>query len=535
MPDKPERTGTPLLINNLLQAGCYPHPVTEIELIETHISWVLLTGEYAYKIKKPLNLGFLDFSTLARRRQCCDEELRLNRRFAPDVYLEVVGITGDATAPHVSGDGAAIEYAVKMRQFPQEALASALLATGELAPQELEAFAAELATIHRAAAASDARSAYGTPSAILDAALQNFEQLESLLSARDDVAAMTALRAWTSAEHGVRKALMDQRRIEGAVREGHGDLHLGNIVRIDGRLVPFDCIEFNPSLRWNDIVSETAFLVMDLHDRGQPGLGWLFLNAWLDASGDYEGVALLPFYLAYRAMVRAKVHALRAHQPGLAADESVRLINECRRYLALAQQFSRPRAPALIITHGLSGSGKSRVAAELMRQPGAIRVRSDVERKRMHGLPSSADTASAVAGGLYGDDATRRVYERLAAVACDLVSAGQIAIIDAAFLHRSQRDLLRGVARDRKAPFLIMSVTAPKTILRERIRRRRAAGSDPSEADVAVLEHQLATMEPLAADERASTVELPSDQLTPAACRERVMATLNVIRREVMS
>lgn len=522
------------LIASLLRPGCYPHPVQQIRLIETHISWVLLTGDYAYKIKKPLNLGFLDFSTLARRRQCCDEELRLNRRFSPDVYLEVVGITGAAASPQVSGNGTAIEYAVKMRQFPQQALASARLAAGTLAAAELATFAAELATIQRTAATSDARSAYGTPSAILDAALQNFDQLEPLLSARDDVAAMTALRAWTGAEHDARQALMDRRRIDGAVRDGHGDLHLGNIVRIDGRLVPFDCIEFNPSLRWNDVVSETAFLVMDLHDRGQPGLGWLFLNAWLEASGDYEGVALLPFYLVYRAMVRAKVHALRAHQPGLAADEPARLIDECRRYLALAQQFSRPRAPALIITHGLSGSGKSRVAAELMRQPGAIRVRSDVERKRMRGLPSSADTASAVAGGLYDEAATRRVYEHLAAIARDMVSAGQVVIIDAAFLRRSQRDLLRAVARDSQASFLIMSVTAPKEILRDRIRHRRAAGGDPSEADVAVLEHQLATMEPLAAEERASTVELPSDQLTPAECRERVMAALNLMRRKVI-
>lgn len=522
----------PSLIANLLRTGAYTHAVTQIRLIETHISWVLLTGDFAYKIKKPLNLGFLDFSTLALRRHCCDEELRLNRRFAPQIYLEVAQITGDIAAPRMSGNGTAIEYAVKMRQFPQETLASALLAAGELTSAELESFAGQLAAMQQAAAASNAGSAYGTPAAILDAAIQNFDQLSPMLSTPDDVTALATLRAWTIGEHDAHKTLMQQRRVSGAVREGHGDLHLGNLVRIDGRLVPFDCIEFNPALRWNDAISEAAFLVMDLHDRGRPDLGGLFLNAWLTASGDYESVALLPFYLAYRAMVRAKVHALRAHQSGVPADEATRLLKECRRYLTLARQFSRPRPPVLIIAHGLSGSGKSSVAAEVMQQLGAIRLRSDVERKRMHGLTASADTGSAVAGGLYGADATQRLYHHLAGLACRILNAGQTVIVDAAFLQRRQRELLREVAGTCAVPFLIMSVTAPKEILCDRIRHRNAAGGDPSEADIAVLDHQLATMEPLAADERASTIELPSDQLTPAACRERVMGALNVMRRE---
>ncbi|MDH5343683.1 MAG: AAA family ATPase [Betaproteobacteria bacterium] len=526
MPETHEKAGTSILIEKLQQAGCFPHPVTQIQLIETHISWVLLTGDYAYKIKKPLNLGFLDFSTLALRQRCCDEELRLNRRFAPQIYLEVVPITGDTESPQVSGDGSAIEYTVKMRQFPQEALASALLASGNLASSELESFAGELATIHRAAAATDAGSTFGTPSAILDAAIQNFDQLSPLLSGPDDATAMAALRAWTVAEHDARKSLMEQRRVGGAVREGHGDLHLGNIVRIDKQLVPFDCIEFNPALRWNDVLSETAFLVMDLHDRGRPDLGWLFLNAWLDASGDHESIALLPFYLVYRAMVRAKVHALRARQSGVAADESARLMNECRRYLDLAQQFSRPPPPALIITHGLSGSGKSQVAAEVMQQLGAIRIRSDIERKRMHGLPSSADTDSGVAAGIYSAGATRQLYHQLADLARKILDAGQTVIVDATFLQRRQRDLLRKVASACAVPFLIVSVTASKEILCDRIRQRRVAGGDPSEADVAVLENQLATQELLTADELKSTVELPSAQLTPAACCERVIGAL---------
>lgn len=519
------------MIKSLQQAGCYPHPVTDIELIETHISWVLLTGEYAYKIKKPLNLGFLDFSTLALRQHCCDEELRLNRRFAPDIYLEVVRITGDANSPHVSGDGAAIEYAVKMRQFPQEALASSLLAAGSLTPRHVEFFAAELATIHRAAAATNAVSTFGTPPSMLDAAIQNFDQLSPLLTGADDVAAMARLRAWTMREHDARKSLMDERRVKGAVREGHGDLHLGNIVLIEGRLVPFDCIEFNPSLRWNDVLSEAAFLVMDLHDRGSPRLAWLFLNAYLEHAGDYDGVGVLRFYLVYRALVRAKIHALRAAQPGLTTARRRSLQHAARNYLTLAETFTGRQPAALIITHGLSGSGKSRIAGELMQQPGAIRIRSDVERKRLHGLAPRDRETGAVGASIYGDDATQSLYQHLASCAQGIIAAGYTVIVDAAFLKRWQRELLARVAAEAGVPFLIMAVAAPEDVLRQRILQRQSADDDPSDAGIAVLEHQLKTREPLSAGEHGMSMELSSDGPDPAACSLRVIDALKSRRQ----
>lgn len=517
----------PALIDNLRLPRCYPHPVAEIRLLETHISWVLLTGTYAYKIKKPVNLGFLDFSTLDLRRSYCEEELRLNRRLAPQIYVDVVSITGSLASPCIAGDGPTIEYAVRMRQFPQDTLASTLLTGGRLLPQHLEALAATLAAFHQAAPATDARSGFGTPQSILEVALQNIDQLSPLLTMPEDTSTLATLRLWTVREHSARLTQMEQRRISGAVRECHGDLHLGNIVLIGNSLVPFDCIEFNPALRWNDVLSEAAFLVMDLHDRGHPRLGWLFLNAYLEHTGDYAGLALLPFYLVYRAMVRAKVHALRASQPGLDDKKRASLLQASKTYLALATAFAHRPSPVLMITHGLSGSGKSRIAGELMQQFGAVRIRSDVERKRMRGLPSSADTGSAVAAGIYSAEATQRLYHHLAELARNILEAGQTVIVDAAFLQRPQRDLLRKIASTCAAPFLIVSVTASKEILCDRIRQRCLAGGDPSEADVAVLEHQLATQEPLAADELKSIVELPSDQLTPAACCERAIGALN--------
>jgi len=530
MPDPISTINHTALIDNLRQARCYPHPVTEMRLLETHISWVLLTGDYAYKIKKPVNLGFLDFSTLERRRYCCEEELRLNRRFAPQIYLDVVRITGKATHPEINGDGPVIEYAVLMQQFSQDALASALLAAGRLAPQQLQDFAVALAAFHQSAPATDAGSAWGNTETILASALQSFDQLSALLSGDADTAALAALRNWTLHEHGMLQDAMEKRRITGQVREGHGDLHLGNIVLMDARLVPFDCIEFNPALRWNDVISEVAFLVMDLHDRRSPRLARLFLNTYLEHTQDYAGLALLPFYLVYRALVRAKVHGLRATQPGLDAGRRASLLQASRTYLALAGQFAHRPHPALIITHGLSGSGKSRIAGELMLQCDAIRIRSDVERKHQHGLAPQDRRAGTVGGGIYNDQATAALYHHLAGLAHTIITAGYTAIIDATFLQRWQRELLRDVARAAGIPLLIMAVKASEVAIRARIRQREAAGNDPSDAGMTVLEHQLKTIEALSAAELATTVELSNDGLNPDACCQQVIRALTALQ-----
>jgi len=517
------------LIDGLLQARCYPHPVTGIQRLETHISWILLTGEYAYKIKKPVNLGFLDFSTLEQRRQCCEEELRLNRRLAPQLYLDIIPITGSSASPRVGGTGPVIEYAVKMRQFPQASLASALLTAGQLTPQHLEQLAATLAAFHSSAAASGPYSPYGAPQAMLDVALQNFDPLSPLLTVPGESAALAALRRWTQHEYGARKTLMEQRRIAGAVREGHGDLHLGNIVLIEDRLVPFDCIEFNPELRWNDVIGEAAFPVMDLHDRGHPRLAWLFLNAYLECSGDYSGIALLPFFLVYRAMVRAKIHGLRAAQPGIDDNTRTALLDAGRTYLKLAETFTRRPVPVLMITHGLSGSGKSRIAGELMQQHGAIRIRSDIERKRQHGLAPQDRSSGQVGCGIYDDRATEHLYQHLAGLARQIVASDHSVIIDAAFLRRWQRRLLRNTARDAGVPFLIVSVTASAAVLRERIAQRVIMDTDPSDAGTGVLEHQLATQETLDSEEREVAAELSNESISPDACCRQALDTLSAL------
>lgn len=516
------------LIDDLRHAECFPHPVSRIEFLETHISWVVLTGQYAYKIKKPVNLGFLDFSTLEKRRLCCTEELRLNRRHAPQLYLDVVDITGTSAQPAVSGKGPVIEYAVKMRQFAQDALASRLLAAGKLEPGHIGKFATTLCSFHSAAASAGSADGFGTAQGTLELALQNFSQLAALPGLHAAKSALEFLHAQTLQEHHRQHALFEARIIAGAVRECHGDLHLGNIVLVDGALVPFDCIEFSAALRWNDVMSEVAFLVMDLHDRGHPELAWLFLNAYLECSGDYAGLTLLRYYLVYRAMVRAKVHGIRAHQTGISESEQLRLLRSCRGYLDLASAFYRHERPVLVITHGLSGSGKSRITEELMQRCGAIRIRSDVERKRRHGMSAADRGSSAVESGMYDERSTRELYGRLAELAGGTLAAGYTTIIDAAFLKRWQRDLARKLAQNARVALLIADVTAPESVLRRRVGRRAVEGKDASDAGLAVLEHQIATREPLTPEERQLTVAMPGEDCDPLACCEPL---LDVLRR----
>lgn len=470
---------------------------------ETHISWVLLTGCDAYKIKKALDLGFLDFSTLKKRHFYCTEELRLNRRLAPDLYLDVVAIGGSPEVP-VPGGEPAIEYAVHMRRFPRSAMMDRLLADGHITAAHIDQLAATIAEFHAALPPAAADSAFGSPAAIQNAVLENFAQLAPLLGTPADLKMLEQVREASAREFAACEPLFRQRKASGCVRECHGDLHLGNIVLLDDTPVPFDGIEFSATLRWIDTISEIAFTVMDLMQRGQPQLAWRFLNAYLQNSGDYSGVSVLRFYLAYRAMVRAKVAAIRADQedPAQAQHE----LNACRGYLELARDCLTRRRPALIITHGLPGCGKSTFAQLALERLGAIRIRSDVERKRLFGLAALADSRSQTGGGIYSEEATRRTYARLHELARGLIEAGFPVIVDAAFLRHAEREHFRALANEMGAPFIIASVQTDETVLKERLMQRSSRGNDASEAGISVMQKLQLAQEPLHDQELSAAV-----------------------------
>ena len=496
----------------LVQALCeperQPHPV---EHMETHISHILLAGEFAYKIKKPLDLGFLDFTSLEKRHFYCEEELRLNRRLAPQLYLAVIPIHGSSEAPRLGTEqpGPIIEYAIKMNRFPQESLFDQMAQRGALHAEHIDALAGVVADFHAKVARTDTVSPWGGAAGIEAPMRQNFSQIRALLNDPAEQEALDRLEEWSCREHARLANIFAARQRDGWVRECHGDLHLGNVVWLAGAAQPFDGIEFNANLRWIDVVSEVAFMVMDLHAHDCASLAQRFLNTWLEHSGDFGGLALLNYYVVYRAMVRAKIARLRAAQMNTAAiDEPARqqALAEYARYVALAQRFSQSHQRTLIIMHGLSGSGKSVLAEALCETLGAVRIRSDVERKRMQGLAPLARSGSAQGGGIYGKQTTAETYAELARLARLILDAGWPAVGDATFLRREQRAGLRAVAEKCGTPLLIVTCSAEHGQLRERIARRQAQQKDVSEADLAVLENQLDALEPL--DEPALAEEL---------------------------
>lgn len=509
-PDASQNGGLPPLVRALLtDPACYDHPVGQPELIETHISWVVLSGDFVYKIRKPVNLGFLDFSTLAQRRQDCLEELRLNRRLAADYYLEVVVITGTPAAPRINGEGAAIEYAVKMRQFEADATLDREAGRGALTGAQIDALASRLAHFHQHEcdiAADD--SPWGEPERVAQPVAENFRSLSVSLGAGPDCTTLAGLRQWCEAEQTRFSPLMRQRKRQGRVRECHGDLHLANLAWADGRLVIFDCLEFSPALRWIDVISEVAFCYMDLLHRDYPALAARFLNAWLEATGDYQGVALLRYYAVYRALVRAKVAGLRAAQ-GCAASRAE--LADC---LRLAVRLTVAGAPRLWITHGLSGSGKTTLSQCWLERYGLIRLRSDVERKRLAGLDALARGGEAI--GLYREAATRQTFQHLARLAEELLQAGWPVIVDAAFLQRRERDQFRELAGRLGAGFWILDIRAGEATLRARVSRRAALDNDASDAGLRVLEQQLASASPLEADELPQVIAVGADGQLPA-------------------
>ena len=491
----------------LIRALCEPGVLAQgpVRVIETHISYVLLTGEHAYKIKKAVALPFLDFRTLPARRRFCEEELRLNRRLAPHVYLDAVAITGTLSSPRIDGGGPALEYAVRMREFPQQALLSRLLERGELTPSHIDALAAQVAEFHAGAPRSDGR-VRGEP---LAAALANFDALDALETTQEQRARLRALRRWTETEYEACREILEQRARDGSIRECHGDLHLGNIALVDGRITIFDCIEFDPALRWIDTISEIAFTAMDLDHRGQPELARRFVNAYLEQGGDYGGARVLRFFLVYRALVRAKVARLRAAQvpqDARRADEADAAAHE-----RLAASYALDAHPALVVMRGPSGCGKTAVSQVLLERAGAVRVRTDVERKRLAGLPSAARSGSPIQGGLYAPDVTERTYRHLLACARAILRGGFVALVDGTFLRRWQRDAFRALAADIGVPFAVADCSASIPTLQARVVARARKGGDASEADLAVLAQQLRTAEPLAPDERASAFALDTD------------------------
>ena len=498
-------TCVPPLIQQMLEPGFYPHGVTEpVHLIQTHISFVLLTGDYTYKIKKPVNFGFLDYSTLAKRLHFCTQELLMNQRTAPEIYLEVLPIfqTGDSfqlgsNLPAITSAEIAVEYVLKMREFPQDSLLLSLLERGLLTEQLMAELGREVANFHSRAISNSYIRRFGEVSQIRTAIDNNYLISEKYIGGPQTQTQYQETKDYTDEFFANNPELFNRRIANNKIRECHGDLHLRNIALWKDKILLFDCIEFNEQFRFVDVMYDVAFTVMDLESRGRRDLGNAFLNTYIEQTGDWEGLQLLPLYLSRQAYVRAKVTSLMLDDPAISTAQKAEISQTAAHYYKLAWQYTKPRRGKLTLMSGLSGSGKSTAARYLARRTGAIHIRSDAVRKHLGGIPLNER------GGedLYSDEMTAQTYGRLLELGIILADRGWDVILDAKFDRQNLRTDAINQAQSHGLPLQIIYCTAPIEVLQERLQQRRG---DIADATAELLSSQQAAFQPFTELEQIS-------------------------------
>jgi len=523
-----------IIIDAFRNPACYPHPIGEVTIVETHISWVILTGQYAYKIKKSVSFSFVDFSTLEQRRWFCEEEVRLNRRLAPKVYLGVVPLTGSPLAPRIEGAGPPFEFAVKMQQFSSGQEVYNILASKEQSEVFISKLAHCIAQFHTQIEKIGEESCYANPDMIWRSVGECVDEISLHLLTQNTQEWLIQINRWLQEEW---RRLYDdflQRKQSGYVRECHGDLHLANIAVFQGNVCVFDALEFEPRLRWIDVMSEVAFLVMDLQKNGRRDLAFLFLNGYLEETGDYAGLAVFRFYQVYRALVRAKVAGLRVEQLDKGSGEWERTRQEMIDYLELSYRWLKPSSPFLIMMHGVSGTGKTTVSAEVVKALGAIRIRSDVERKRLGVRKREAERDEECVTDLYSSTMTQATYDLLRDLANTILRAGYSVVVDATFLRTSQRAPFLLLVQGLQRSFVILDVWAPQQVLVHRIERRTQKANDASDATLGVLQQQQEIGNSFTEGEslnvfRVDSTNAHSLQLVLEKISEKLMPTLLIV------
>ncbi|MBD0312542.1 MAG: AAA family ATPase [Microcoleus sp. T3-bin5] len=498
-------TCVPPLIQQMLQPGFYPHGVTEpVHLIQTHVSFVFLTGDYTYKIKKPVNFGFLDYSTLAKRQHFCTQELLMNQRTAPEIYLEVLPILQigntfqlGTNLPAITSAEITVEYVLKMREFPQDSLLLSLLERGLLTEQLMADLGREIANFHSRASSNSYIRRFGEVSQIRTAIDNNYLISEKYIGGPQTQTQYQETKDYTDAFFANNPELFNRRIANNKIRECHGDLHLRNIALWQDKILLFDCIEFNEQFRFVDVMYDVAFTVMDLESRGRRDLGNAFLNTYIEQTGDWEGLQLLPLYLSRQAYVRAKVTSLMLDDPAISTAQKAEISQTAAHYYKLAWQYTKPRRGKLTLMSGLSGSGKSTAARYLARRTGAIHIRSDAVRKHLGGIPLNER------GGqdLYSDEMTAQTYGRLLELGIILADRGWDVILDAKFDRQNLRTDAIDRAQSHGLPLQIIYCTAPIEVLGERLQQRRG---DIADATAELLSSQQAAFQPFTELEQIS-------------------------------
>lgn len=496
----------PALIEQMLQPGFYPHPVKEpIKLIQTHISYVLLTGEYAYKVKKPANFGFLDFSSLEKRQHFCQEELRLNQRGAARLYLEVLPITFNNEKYQLQGATDVVEYTLKMQQFPNDALLSAMFEQGKLTEEHIKDLGRVVAQYHEITETNDYILSFGKVSQVRASIDENYEQTAKHIGGPQTQAQFEETKSYTD-NFFVQHAELFTSRIENKyIRECHGDLHLNNICLWQDSILLFDCIEFNEPFRFVDVMYDIAFAMMDLEARGSKDFANVFLNTYIEQTGDWEGIQLLPLYLSRQAYVRAKVNSFLLDDPGVPEDVKENAAKTAAEYYKQAWEYTKPRQGQLFIMSGISGSGKSTAARLLSQKLGAVIIRSDAVRKHLAQVPLLER------GGddLYTPQMTEKTYNKLSELGILLAKQGFTVILDAKYDRQHLRGNVISQAEKHQIPVKLIQCTAPEAILQERLNQRTG---DIADATTDLLSSQLQQAEPFTVQEKTYLTILDTTQ-----------------------
>jgi uncharacterized protein len=504
-------TGRPL-VEALLRVEAYPPPApARVDLVVTHISWVFLTDHDVWKVKRPVDYGFLDYTTLERRRHFCHEEVRLNRRLAPDVYLGVVPVRRGPDGPTLTGDGPVIDHAVHMRRLSDAGSADALLRAGALTHDHLWRVAATLARFY---AAAPATPAYGTADVIRANVTENFDQVRPFVGRFLSRTTLDAVRDWQLGFLDRHADRLQARVDAGRVRDGHGDLRLEHVYFEGPDPLVLDGIEFNERFRMGDVASDAGFLAMELDARGRPDLAASFLGRFALEANDYDLYGVVDFYVSYRAWVRAKVAAFLAADPSTPPDKAGRKAGEARQLFALAER--RAHAPTaagpVVAVGGIIGTGKT-VMAEALAQALALPVvASDRTRKWLAGVEATERAPEAA----YAADFSRRTFDEVFRRAGVVLRSGRGVILDATFRDRDLRRRARELAGRYGCRFLFVETTCDDATLRERL-RRRAAGPSVSDATESLLARVRTEFEPVT--ELPPAEHLVVDTTGPAASR----------------
>lgn len=465
----------PELVKALLKPGAYPEAAGKIELAQTQMSFAFLTDQFVYKVKKAVDLGYLDYTTLEKRRFFCQKEIELNRRLCPETYLGVVPITQDRGAIRIGGRGEAIEYAVKMRRLPQKAMMDVLLADNRVSAEMITGVAQKLAAFHQEAETNAEISAFGEIKAVTRNTDENFGQTEKYIGRTISEDNYRRIKDYTDSFVEENAPLFNRRIKEGRIRDCHGDLHAAHICFASDICI-YDCIEFNDRFRYCDIASEMAFLAMDLDHYGRADLSRALIKAYVADSGDKELLKLLGFYKSYRAYVRGKVESFKLDDPYISKGEKEKTLEIAASYFDLARAYTRAK-PVLFITVGLVGTGKSTLAKALSKRLGLAVISSDVTRKQLAGVPLNEHRFDDFTGGIYSAELSRKTYDKLFAGAGDILSDGGSVVLDASFIKAEERLKARRLAEETGADFFIIECRLDEENIKKRLARRLERGS----------------------------------------------------------